>query len=218
MSGFLIDDLDCFLCTWLWHYRAVKDSKINLFFLNLVAAICGALFAFNSQTLTRQWYIVQRLCNSMHFLFWVWASCKIQKLLPVWRRGQHQWLLVTVSIPPGLRNMWSPGVLSAPLGFCWQIAGGYGSNIDTDSCSSWALLRLFGNKILCGFCHTSLAICLWKFVYFVGYLLKMYMKVFPNKSSCICQFAYRTPSYFKLFFSAVTSAHFLLHFEVAFLN
>lgn len=154
----------------------------------------------------------------MHFLFWVWTSWKIQKLLPVQHRDQHQWLLLAVSIPPGLRNVRNPGVLGASLGCCWQMTGGYSRNIGTDSWSFWALLKLFGSRILCGFCHTSLAFCFWKNVYLVGCLLKMCMKVFPSKSSHVCQFVYRTPSYFKLFFSAVMSAHFLLHFEVPFLK
>lgn len=51
--------------------QSSKGQQNKLVFSALLAAFCGAWFAFNFETLTHQWYIVQRLCNSMHFLFWV---------------------------------------------------------------------------------------------------------------------------------------------------
>lgn len=153
-------------------WQSSKGQQNKVVFLNSVAACCNVWFAFNFQTLTRQWYLVQRLCNSMHFLFCIWESWKMQKLLPVRHWSEHQWLLLAVSIPPGLMNMWSPGVLTAPSGCCWLMAGVYGRSIGTASCSSCALLKLFGSRILCGFCHSALAICLWKNVYLVECLTK----------------------------------------------
>lgn len=60
-----------------------------------------------------------------------------------------------------------------------------GRNIGTDSCSSWALLKLFGSRILCDFCHISLAICFRKMCILLNVLLEMYMKALSSKSSCL---------------------------------
>lgn len=55
---------------------------------------------------------------------------------------------------------WSP---ACPFG----VLLANGRNIGTDSCPSWALLKLFGSRIQCDFCHISLAIWFWKNMYIV---------------------------------------------------
>lgn len=197
--------------------QSSKGQQNKHVFLNSVAAFYVVWFTFNFWTVAHQWYLVQRLCNSMRFLFWVWASWKIQELLPVQHRGERQWLLLAESITPGLRNSWSPGVLTSPLGCCWLMAGGYGRSIGTESCSSCALLKLFGSRILCGFCSSPLVICFWKNEYLVESFTKNIYESSPVRALVFSSFCTEHPvilNYFSLQLSVPIFFYVLkLHFK-----
>ena len=120
-------------------------------------------------------------------------------MLPV-HCSDYQWPLLAVSIPPSLMRA--------------------RSSHGTPGHSSWtacAPVRLPGSRMLYRFCHSSVAVCSWKKCTLLDVALKMYLKVFSIKSSCIYQFMDRTSSYFKLCFFSVRSAHFSilkLHFSL----